>query len=388
MRSHPTLYAIAAAALLALSSGATAARRVSLGVAPVESGRRVPDAVTTLVQAVLEEELARAARIDLVERSRLQDVLAELSFQQSGVTERASATRIGQHSNVEDLVFAEVVKANVRYDAGYRLSLKVIDVATNRVVWTDADSLGRSDREVAGVTRRIARRLAAMALAFAPAEMVSLPAGSFRMGSATGPVEETPVHVVSLSAFSLDRTEVSSAAYNAFLMAHGRQANDRTPPEAPATMVSWGDAQAYCGWLDKRLPTEAEWEYAARGMGDHTYPWGEAAPDPGRARYSGSAAAAVAVDALTGGASPQGILQLSGNAAEWVSDWWDPRYYATSPGNDPRGPDWGDYKVIRGGSWSHTAAEIRAAARNYHSPGRGAAYIGFRCARSLSKLQP
>ena len=389
MRAHTIIYPVAAAVLLFLGSDAAAVKRVSLGVAPVESGRFVPDAVTALVQSVLEEELARSPRLDLVERSRLQDVLAELSFQQSGVTERAAAARIGAQENVQSLVFAQVVRPSSRYDlTGYRLSLKVVDVASDRVVWTDTDSLGRSDREVAGVTRRLARRLASMALAFAPTEMVFLAAGSFRMGSDTGPGEEQPGHVVSLSAFSIDRTEVSTASYNAYLVTHGRQPDTRTAPEIPVAMVSWGDAQAYCGWLEKRLPTEAEWEYAARNMSQgSTYPWGEALPDAFLARFSGGAAGPVAIDALSEGASAQGVLHLAGNVAEWVSDWWDPRYYAASPEADPRGPSVGDFRVTRGGSWSHGATEIRAAARGYHSPDRGAAYIGFRCARPLGKPQ-
>ena len=374
---------------------AGAANRVSMGVAPVEAERYVPESVRALVQAVVEEELARAPRVDLVERSRLKDVLEELSFQQSGLTERSSATPVGRHSNVDNLVFAEVSKTGRRYDqSGYRLSLKVVDVGTNRVVWTATEPLGKSDREVTAVTRRIARRLASMALSFSPVEIVFFPPGTFRMGSDSGRADEKPAHVVSVSAFWLDRTEVSTAAYNAHLNAEGRKIVERVgspaTPDSPAIMVNWHDAQAYCGWLDKRLPTEAEWEYAARGMAAATtYPWGEAPPNPGLARYLGSGpSGAVAVDVLTEGASPQGVLHLSGNVAEWVGDWWDPRYYASSPSDDPRGPGIGDYKVVRGGSWSQPAPEIRGAARSYHSADRGAAYIGFRCARSFTKAKP
>ncbi len=214
------------------------------------------------------------------------------------------------------------------------------------------------------------------------------------MGSEIGPVEEQPAHGVSVSAFSLDRTEVSAASYSAYSIANGRTVSMRErldspeTPAAPATMVNWPDAQAYCGSLGKRLPTEAEWEYAARGMSSAaTYPWGENPPDHSLARYSGAAPEPVAIDALSQGASPQGVLHLAGNVAEWVGDWWDPLYYASSPGDNPRGPSVGDYKVVRGGSWSQPAAEIRGAARSFHSPDRGAAYIGFRCARSAIKAK-
>ncbi len=385
----PTL----ATAIVLLCGHAGASVRVSLGVAPAESGRYVPGAVTTLVQAVLEEELSRAPRVDLVERSRLNDVLEELSFQQSGLTHRASATPIGKHSNAGNLVFVEVSKAGTRYDkTGYHLSVKVVDVTTNNVVWTAAEAVGKSDREVTKMTRRVARRLASVALSFSPVEMVFFPAGSFRMGSDDGRVEERPPHVVSVGAFYLDHTEVSTASYNAFLHTHGREMSTRTPssdsPATPATMVNWHDAQAYCGSQDKRLPTEAEWEYAARGMSDATtYPWGESPPDHSLARYLGATAEPVEIDALSQGASPQGVLHLAGNVAEWVGDWWDPLYYASSPSDNPRGPSVGDYKVVRGGSWSQPAAEIRGAARSFHSPDRGAAYIGFRCARTFIKTK-
>jgi iron(II)-dependent oxidoreductase len=266
--------------------------------------------------------------------------------------------------------------------------VKVVDVATNEVVWTATDPLGKSDREVTEMTRRVARRLASMALSFSPVETVFFPPGSFRMGSEAGPAEEKPPHAVTVSAFYLDRTEVSAASYGAYLHALGRKASTSDSPANPATMVNWHDAQAYCGSLGMRLPTEAEWEYAARGMSDATtYPWGEAPPDHGLARFSGAAPEPVAIDALSQGASPQGVLHLAGNVAEWVGDWWDPRYYASSPSADPRGPSMGHYKVVRGGSWSQSATEIRGAARSFHSPDRGAAYIGFRCARTFIKTK-
>ena len=385
----------ALALIFPLASLAEAVTRVSLGVAPVESGRYVPQSINTQVQAALEEELSRAPRVDLVERTRLKEVLEELSFQQSGLTQGESATPVGGHSNVEDLVFVEVsrevAKAGERYDrSGYQISVKVVDIATNEVVWTTTEPLGNTDREVTEVTRRIGRRLGSLALSFAQVEMVFLPAGSFRMGSEDGPAEERPLHEVAVNAFYLDRTEVTAASYVAYTLTDGRQARKRARldspanPAAPATMVNWHDAQAYCGSLGKRLPTEAEWEYAARGMGGTTYPWGEASPDHSLARYLGAAAEPVAIDALQQGASPLGVLHLAGNVAEWVGDWWDPLYYVSSPSDNPRGPDVGDYKVVRGGSWSQPATEIRGAARSFHSPDRGAAYIGFRCARSLT----
>ena len=209
------------------------------------------------------------------------------------------------------------------------------------------------------------------------------------MGSAVGPPDEQPAHRVSVRAFRLDRYEVSRIAYQAFLEAKGTaRAGTVENPDHPAAMVSWSDAAAYCGWADKRLPTEAEWEYAARGGEARIYPWGDSPPDASRAHFGGRTREPVGVSGLSRGATPEGVHQMAGNVAEWVQDWWRPDYYATSPSDDPQGPTEGDYRVVRGGSWSQPGAELRAAARSFHNPDKGAAYIGFRCARSGGGADP
>jgi formylglycine-generating enzyme required for sulfatase activity len=212
--------------------------------------------------------------------------------------------------------------------------------------------------------------------------MVSLPEGQFQMGG--DQPGESPPHLVSLSAFELDRDEVNQAAYQAFAETRQGPLPPSEHPEWPAVMVSWTEAAAYCEWQGKRLPTEAEWEYAARGPEGRTYPWGEAPPTPALARFGGQHKGPADAASLAAGATPEGLRHLAGNAAEWVQDWWDPAYYASSPPADPQGPPEGDYRVVRGGSWSSPAGELRAGARSYSNPDKGTGYIGFRCARSLA----
>jgi formylglycine-generating enzyme required for sulfatase activity len=251
------------------------------------------------------------------------------------------------------------------------------------VLRVENQNLGRQQDQIRAAVRQLARRLAAGASLLAPEEMVLLPAGDFAMGSATGLGDERPVHRVSVSAFYLDRYEVRRIAFQEFLVSQGQQAQaDPRDPDLPATMVNWSDAAAYCQARGKRLPTESEWEYAARGTAGRTFPWGEARPTVSLARFA--ADTPLPVDTLPAGATPEGIHHLAGNVAEWVQDWWDPGYYAVSPPADPPGPPAGDYRVARGGAWDGTADELRAAGRAYHAPERGAAHLGFRCARDAA----
>ena len=363
-------------ALLGASGPGWSRVRLSIAVAPVERSGYVPASVAAVVQSALERELAASDRFDLVERSRLEDVLVETSFQQAGVTDPQTAAKLGRQLNVELLVFASVA----RLGSDYGLNLKVVDVESARVVRAEEAVLGRLDTTVRTAARRVARGLAAAALALRPVEMVALPAGAFTMGSAAGLSDEAPPHQVHVDAFKLDRTEVSRAAFDAYLEGRGERPRHAANPDGPATLVSWFEADEYCRSQGKRLPSEAEWEYAARGAEGRTYPWGDTAPTAAAARFGGRDP--VAVDVPLAGATPQGELHLAGNVAEWVMDWWDPAYYSASPEHNPKGPAEGDYRVVRGGGWSEPADALRSAARGYHNPLKGAGHIGFRCARS------
>ncbi len=232
-----------------------------------------------------------------------------------------------------------------------------------------------------------------------PVLMVTIPAGPFLMGtqSPKGRADEWPQRTVQVDAFAIDAVEVTNERYMNFVTTTGH----RSPPnpygtgvlvsvkgieQLPVVQVTWYDAKAYCAWAKKRLPTEAEWEKAARGTDGRTFPWGEDTPTAKRANYDREWVddkTLHAVGSLPGGDSPYGIKDMSGNAREWVQDWYDPDYYANAPTKNPQGPDKGIVRVIRGGSWHSPHSDITATAR-----GRGGFALqthgtGFRCVRSV-----
>jgi formylglycine-generating enzyme required for sulfatase activity len=210
-----------------------------------------------------------------------------------------------------------------------------------------------------------------------------------------GDDEEAPQREIYVSAFYLDRYEVTTGRYAKFLQATG----STHPPlgwetldlnrgsELPVTGVDWRDADAYCRWAGRRLPTEAEWEKAARGTDARSYPWGNGSPMLDHANYENSSPSAydgglAKVGTHPAGKSPYGIDDLAGNAAEWVADW----YAEAFPSNDvrdPKGPAGGSTRVIRGGGRFDPGERIRATKRYYASPDTRGEDIGFRCARDV-----
>jgi formylglycine-generating enzyme required for sulfatase activity len=223
--------------------------------------------------------------------------------------------------------------------------------------------------------------------------MAMVPAGEFTMGSATGDADEQPVHKVYVDVFSMDIHQLSVAQYSRFLEA----THHDIPPEwslmnrpqhqsRPVANVDWADADAYCKWAGKRLPTEAEWEKAARGTDGRTYPWGNEPPTKfhatsGKEIWS-SHTAPSPVGTLEEGKSPYGIYDMAGNVWEWVSDWYDPDYYQTSPSQNPTGPPTGGHKVVRGGSWGSGPKDLRSSDREVHVPSFRGYGTGFRCAKT------
>ncbi len=219
-----------------------------------------------------------------------------------------------------------------------------------------------------------------------------IPGGTFAMGSATGDADEQPVHRVYLSPFWLDRHEVTNAMYRLCVTARvceqpadvGLFADARYN-DYPVAYVSWYDAQTYCQWAGGRLPTEAEWEYAARGgLEGLLYPWGDeeptcipGAPNGAQYRACGTQLAPVMTYAPNG----YGVYDMAGNVWEWVLDWYQADYYRSSPPRNPLGPEHGVARVLRGGSRLNYAPELRVANRSWETPATKRGYIGFRCAR-------
>jgi len=276
------------------------------------------------------------------------------------------------------------------------------------------------------------------------AEMVLVPAGEFSMGSDADEIDrllkdwpnvkreffarEIPRHRVSLDAFYIDKYEVTNARFQQFVQATGHRtqaeregsgyvftrekseqvkgANWRAPrgpgssiaslEQHPVVQVSHEDAKAYCAWAGKRLPTEAEWEKAARGTDGRSYPWGN--QFDGRlanfcdtnCEYKWKDSAAndgyrytAPVGSYEGGKSPYGAYDMAGNVWEWVADWFDENYYRDSPARNPQGPASGEQAVLRGGGWYTDALHVRAPTRARCAPADRSNLLGFRCAKTL-----
>jgi formylglycine-generating enzyme required for sulfatase activity len=226
-------------------------------------------------------------------------------------------------------------------------------------------------------------------------EMVQVPAGPFTMGSNDGDPDEAPERQVFLKGFFIDRYEVTQDEYLRFAKMTKRQLprievfeDDQSKvlkPELAAMSVSWDDAVAYCKWAGKRLPTEAEWEKAGRGEGKRKYPWGDKFIN-GVANVDGPEDGykyLAPPGSFEAGRSPYGLHDMTGNVAEWVADSYDENFYKKGGYRDPKGPDDGDLKVVRGGSWRETEQNARLSKRFAAKHWRNDITIGIRCASDL-----
>ena len=240
------------------------------------------------------------------------------------------------------------------------------------------------------------------------APMILIPAGPFIMGSHDGLPNERPEHTVTLDAFFIDQYEVTLSLYRKFLESGKHESPPTWDDEAattvgdrPATGMKWPSALAYCQWAGKRLPTEAEWEKAARGTDGRRYPWGDMQPFVDIANYnrgmwvneaitlvavtSGLEGMSVRHGLKEGGKSPFGLFHMAGNAAEWVADWYGRDYYQKGPEQNPTGSATGEKRVLRGGSWADLPAALRVTARFSAEADYEDRTIGFRCAMNVAK---
>jgi len=221
--------------------------------------------------------------------------------------------------------------------------------------------------------------------------LVYVPAGEFTMGGSDGDQDERPAHQVYLDAFWMDQTEVTNAMYAKCVDANqcnppdGKRSRTRSSyfdsPEFgdyPVISISWNDALAYCSWVGRRLPTEAEWEKAAHGSDGRIYPWGNAAPKESLLNYNNSIGDTTRVGSYPDGKSIYGALDMAGNVWEWVSSLYEPYPYDAADGREDLTAI--GSRVLRGGSWSSDLLNVRSASRDLYDPTNSDINFGFRCA--------
>ena len=217
--------------------------------------------------------------------------------------------------------------------------------------------------------------------------------GSFEMGGENHDDDEKPIHEVTLEAFWIDQTEVTNAMYAMCVQAEkclepvgNNHYSDPKFANHPVASVSWDYANAYCAWAGRRLPTEAEWEKAARGESNFDYPWGGDLPDESLLNFNSHVGDTTEVGAYPKGASPYGALDMAGNVWEWVNDWYSANYYLDPLSSfNPFGPDSGSARVFRGGSWKDAEYNIRSSNRGMNPPTKIDSAVGFRCAMDVSE---
>ncbi|MBX3302604.1 MAG: SUMF1/EgtB/PvdO family nonheme iron enzyme [Nitrospira sp.] len=270
------------------------------------------------------------------------------------------------------------------------------------------------------LSQELARHLTEIAGLAKLSSMVTIPAGPFLLGTKRVDGDphgnwtqfddtEIPQHRVWLDAYEIDRDEVSLGEYLAFLQQQKlfpsdelqkllwhvitvHSISDQTLSRWPALYVTWAEATRICAAKRTRLPTEAEWEKAARGPEGNLFPWGETAPHSALAMFGQHHVHEIpileSVDSHEKGRSPYGLHHMAGNIAEWVQDWFGFDYYAYMPERNPPGPATGRYRGVRGGSWKSNRIMLRTATRGGAPPDQRSATIGFRCARSLISVSP
>jgi formylglycine-generating enzyme required for sulfatase activity len=246
--------------------------------------------------------------------------------------------------------------------------------------------------------RMLITLLAALVLAWPPAAAAQtaataiawarVPAGTFQQGCVPGDMrcdgDEHPGRAVTITrAFEMMTTEVTTGMLRAAQRSLDRQPAWSTNPDQPATVVTWDEARAFCASIGGRLPTEAEWEYAARGgRAAARYPWGDQPPDYEPAAVNGAVFEADGARPAAGfRPNGFGLYHMAGNVWEWVADYYG--IYDEGPVTDPRGPDGGGYRVVRGGSYGDDDRNLRLSNRNPNRPGNSNVNVGFRCARDI-----
>lgn len=257
----------------------------------------------------------------------------------------------------------------------------------------DEPEIAKVNQQLQAVQQEELRKLVQQGIT-PPEGMVLIPAGEFLMGAEDGLPDARPMHRVYLSSYWLDKYEVTNTQYRQCVEGGGctppkdRQAfDDPERAQHPVTNVTWTQARAYCEWRGKRLPTEAEWEKAARGTDGRRYPWGNSEdmikgrPRNGEIKAGANSTEKIGSQAAT--VSPYGVHDLVGSVWEWVKDWYAEDFYQMSPARDPQGPLRGSFRVLRGGDWNERPLELRASYRSWDEMTYWGPTLGFRCAQDV-----
>jgi len=360
--------------------------------------------------------VVKSGVFNVVERQKMQEVLSEQALQQTGCTDEACIVKLGKVLNAKKVLTGSLSLLG----ADRFLSVRMVDVETGRIEWEETSEsfqLKEAKRVADGMAARLlaafpaGSRVSATVSAesaggFVPrdgAPMVLVPAGEFVMGTPGGDSDEKPAHRATLSAFWLDRYEVTNTLYADFLNAYGRDTDDeghKTVFECewgvrraegrwvsqpgyenhPVVAVTWYGAAAYAKYYGERLPTEAEWEYACRAGAVGKWCFGDDVDRLAEVAWYGGNAGDTTHPVGVKEPNRLGLYDMHGNAWEWVADWFAP--YAKDAVRDPAGPDSGEFKLLRGGSWKYSASWSRSAFRNRVLPGSRNNFGGFRCAAS------
>lgn len=389
-----------------------------LAVMDLNCGENLKKNECGLLTDIIIEEVLKSKKYKIVDRANRDKILSEVGFQQSGCTDESCTVEAGRILGVGKIITGRIGKLG----ATYLVSLQLINVETAMVEASASEECKCDMDGLIDTVRNVARKLLGLesqtpslptiqpSPSSSEGDMVLVPAGEFWMGCNEEKVkdctpDEGPYHEVYLDAFYIDKYEVTNAQYLQCLNAgkcsyphfedgncyiwNGAQFVAGTLPHKfrgsaqPVVCVDWEQAKAYCEWGGKRLPREAEWEKAARGVDGRMYPWGEGINcEMANYKYC-ELEVTKPVGSYPNGISPYGVYDMAGNVYEWVSDWYSEGYYRVSPQHNPGGPPSGDARVVRGGSWDCNPRGVRSFTRGRLTPSYGHDRLGFRCAKNL-----